>query len=716
MAKMKADPAPLGMADGGVLGSLRGFATNAMERMMPITPPETISQKYARQDAERAARATPVAAGSAPTPAPAEAPVQLGGVNLGVMARREAAAGLRDGGRVHGPGTGTSDSVPARYSNGEYVLPTDTAQAIGYDNLDAIKDATHTPVVEQHGLRGGAHFDNGGFRVLPEAPTPGIERPFTPADAEAFGTRGPATAAVERPFTPADTRAFGSAAPKGAPAPSMLDANVGQATAKAGGKVVGGLRAMAGSVLNGAGRLAAPAMLAGQAVQTANTPTDDYGQRTGIETGSVAGDLGARAVGTLQDIGNNLTFGVADRVGNAIAGNGFGRSDSFAGPGASATAARATATPSAQGPSASPAGVQTDLQRGGGNVGANPADTNVDLGTGIRRINGGSSPLFTNVQGADNDRLMGRGPTSAQNQGAIDGIQARQDMADNARANAAQVAKEEADAAATNAQTAQGLRGRRLTKAGTELALRRDEINAAREHNRAIEGLTGRGQDLSYGSSMYGHQTTRDSAVARLQYEKAMKDRDVAIGRSDHADAQDEVQFKRREQAQKDMTDRIGSMLPQVPGADGKLGTDTVTAARHVTALNAQVGARMDVLNKHLQLNPGDKQAASELEGLKRNGIAHIGEDNIRKFVVGNQAADVASATHTPWYVPWGSTAVNSAAPIGKLTRKETLFGHDYISDRGDVIPGRHIDRAGATAGFGGKVNKDFDPLKGVRQ
>ena len=62
-----------------------------------------------------------------------------------------------------------------------------------------------------------------------------------------------------------------------------------------------------------------------------NTDTDTYAQRTGIEREAThvpqfAKDLGIRALGTAQDIGNTLTFGLADRVGNLAAGNGFNRS------------------------------------------------------------------------------------------------------------------------------------------------------------------------------------------------------------------------------------------------------------------------------------------------------------------------------------------------------------------------------------------------------
>lgn len=68
-----------------------------------------------------------------------------GGVGVG-----DSGTGYSSGGAVQGKGTGTSDSVPARLSKGEYVLPADVTQAIGVRVLDELKNALHTPADVQN--------------------------------------------------------------------------------------------------------------------------------------------------------------------------------------------------------------------------------------------------------------------------------------------------------------------------------------------------------------------------------------------------------------------------------------------------------------------------------------------------------------------------------------------------------------------------------------
>lgn len=89
--------------------------------------------------------------------------------------------GYASGGMVKGPGTGISDSIPAKLSHGEYVLPADTVQAVGVDRLDALKNATHTPAAIQR-ENPAMNFADGG-----------AARGFQPGyrDEPVIGTRGP---------------------------------------------------------------------------------------------------------------------------------------------------------------------------------------------------------------------------------------------------------------------------------------------------------------------------------------------------------------------------------------------------------------------------------------------------------------------------------------------------------------------------------------------
>jgi hypothetical protein len=124
---------------------------------------DKITKPFRKPEGYVSAKEEAAAAKAAAAPAPAPAP-QLGGVNLGVMGRREKAAGLKDGGPVAGPGTGTSDSIPAKLSDGEYVIPADSVQAIGVDVLDAMVAATHKPTDQPAATPGGVPMlANGGM-------------------------------------------------------------------------------------------------------------------------------------------------------------------------------------------------------------------------------------------------------------------------------------------------------------------------------------------------------------------------------------------------------------------------------------------------------------------------------------------------------------------------------------------------------------------------
>ncbi|RZL88835.1 MAG: hypothetical protein EOP82_21705, partial [Variovorax sp.] len=161
------------------------------------------------------------------------------------MKRREQAAGLKDGGPVRGPGTGTSDSihkkvpegsyimpadstaaigdealqsmgkdVPVNISNGEHELPPEQVHAIGVQALDKMKAATHTPAAEQgaqgaQGFKPEMYFANGGLveedplkrrpGANPQAPANAAPLPMLTASLPARTSLGPNASSMGPP-------------------------------------------------------------------------------------------------------------------------------------------------------------------------------------------------------------------------------------------------------------------------------------------------------------------------------------------------------------------------------------------------------------------------------------------------------------------------------------------------------------------------------------
>jgi len=121
---------------GGLIGSIKG--------MFSSKPKETMTEKFAREDAERAAKSAKSAAPTPATPAAPAAPSSAIGSYAAdsALKEREAkamkAAGLKKGGAVRGPGTGTSDEVPIMASNGEFMLKASAVKKIGIKALEAL--------------------------------------------------------------------------------------------------------------------------------------------------------------------------------------------------------------------------------------------------------------------------------------------------------------------------------------------------------------------------------------------------------------------------------------------------------------------------------------------------------------------------------------------------------------------------------------------------
>lgn len=109
-------------------GLIEGF-----KRAVGMAPPETMIEKFARQDAERAAKQPK----PAPQPEPVKAISSYAGNNA--LDRRMAEADMKaQGGPIQGPGTATSDEIPIMASNGEYMIRAAAVEEIGTEVLDAI--------------------------------------------------------------------------------------------------------------------------------------------------------------------------------------------------------------------------------------------------------------------------------------------------------------------------------------------------------------------------------------------------------------------------------------------------------------------------------------------------------------------------------------------------------------------------------------------------
>lgn len=162
-------PLPAGVAPAPVLSAAPPMPAPAKLSVAPPLPAPPPAAKISPMPIGPRSNYLAATGGFGPTQAPA-APAQTtyqkaGGVSGdSPVPRRMGAMGLplmtsvgyASGGEVKGPGGPTDDKVgPVMLSDGEYVLPADTVRKVGKENLDALKDATHTPVSvkQRRGLR-----------------------------------------------------------------------------------------------------------------------------------------------------------------------------------------------------------------------------------------------------------------------------------------------------------------------------------------------------------------------------------------------------------------------------------------------------------------------------------------------------------------------------------------------------------------------------------
>lgn len=425
-------------AGGGEISpwSLRGMA-GAVSNAFADTP-EQLAQKrnIAQYKAEKAAAAA--APAQAPTPAPAPGTIS-GYAGMTALQQREKAAGLKNGGvvkncvtggAIRGKGTATSDEIPIMASNGEFMIKASAVKKIGIEALEALN-------------------------ALGDAP----DEKDSKAEAQ---------------------REYGK--PKGAVRKMSKGGYLDEERA-----------ATIAQIPTGQGSFPAPA--------PDGKDNTEFSRNVGNTLNALPG--ASPAIGAISTLARAVPV-----VGNAIPAIGAGAASlaekvapyavPVAGIGALSAASQPNPTPAPQtGSSATIASVPTAASQP--TVPVQPGTAPTD-GTTPARLNGvdgknvgygatrfdlpGKSPLFTNMTDAaglaDNAKLMGRGAVTAQNQSAMDGIQARQDAGDQAARNKTQYDQEVAAANAVNKwQSERGMNARALaSRRDNETARRGQDIQA----------------------------------------------------------------------------------------------------------------------------------------------------------------------------------------------------------------------------------------------
>ncbi len=129
---------------------------NFISKLFGASKPETVTEKYARQDAEFRAKHPERFQAPAPAPQPAPAPTQgiSGYVGNGALDKRMKAAGMKaggmvkkcvTGGKITGEGGPTDDLVPIMASNGEFMIKASSAKVLGPEVLEALNDLGDEP-------------------------------------------------------------------------------------------------------------------------------------------------------------------------------------------------------------------------------------------------------------------------------------------------------------------------------------------------------------------------------------------------------------------------------------------------------------------------------------------------------------------------------------------------------------------------------------------
>ena len=239
---------------------------------------------------------------------------------------------------IKGKGTGTSDSIkknvpegsfimpadstekigpqnlknlgspqPVNLSNGEFQIPPEQVHQVGVQALEQMKNSTHTPVDQpQLGFKPGQNkpelfFANGGLVTSPYPSADDIRK----AQQNRIG--GPQmrdVTPINRQLPAPSTTSTTSASPN-VRFPQFNTPTTGQMLASS-----------AKNFAKGVGALHGVGSMIGGAVTGYNTPSEQYAERMGLDPNAERGliaDLGLRTAGVMSDVGNTASFGILGR-------------------------------------------------------------------------------------------------------------------------------------------------------------------------------------------------------------------------------------------------------------------------------------------------------------------------------------------------------------------------------------------------------------------
>lgn len=250
----------------------------------------------------------------------------------------------QEGGKIQGPGTGTSDDVQKTVPDGTYIMPADSTAQIGEQNLeqlgqgkpldvnvsngefemtpeqvhavgaqalDQMKDQTHTPsglpqtIMDQPGEKPKLFFRDGGlvqnrYPSADEVRKAQLARQTQTAGQSQQSRLGPQM----RDVTPEQRQLPATRTPQPqTSAPST-------ASPAASGS---GFGIKAANMAKGLGKFHVAGAGLGGAAAGWNTSTEDYATRMGLDRNAERGPLAEAAIrttGVLTDVGNAATFGL----------------------------------------------------------------------------------------------------------------------------------------------------------------------------------------------------------------------------------------------------------------------------------------------------------------------------------------------------------------------------------------------------------------------